>query len=120
MIRIALSTLTLTTKAFRHFLLLKWGIIGLSATKRPITKKEELQQNRTSASRFIVNFAKMPTIHTLDARDVAMQLSKRGNWASQEAGVIVVFCIVGVVAIGIAWLCIHKWMLRRRANRPEK
>jgi hypothetical protein len=63
----------------------------------------------------------MPTIHhTLDARDVAMQLSKRGNWARQEAGVIVVFCIVGVVAIGVIWLCVHKWMLRRRANRVEK
>lgn len=62
----------------------------------------------------------MPAIQTLDARDVAMQLSKRGNWASQEAGVIVVFCIVGVVALGVAWLCIHKWQLRRRANRPEK
>ncbi|KFY02147.1 hypothetical protein V490_00599 [Pseudogymnoascus sp. VKM F-3557] len=69
----------------------------------------------------IITFAKMPTIHhTLDARDVAMQLSKRGNWARQEAGVVVVFCIVGVVAIGVIWLCVHKWMLRRRANRVEK
>ncbi|OBT48561.1 hypothetical protein VE00_01366 [Pseudogymnoascus sp. WSF 3629] len=76
--------------------------------------------NPTSASRFIINSAKMPTIHTLDARDVAMQLSKRENWARKEAGVVVVFCIVGVVALGVVWLCIHKWMLRRRANRPEK
>ncbi|KFY41243.1 hypothetical protein V494_03116 [Pseudogymnoascus sp. VKM F-4513 (FW-928)] len=49
----------------------------------------------------------MPTIHTLDARDVDMQLAKRDNWAKREAGVVVVFCIVGVVAIGIAWL----WVL---------
>ncbi|OBT80808.1 hypothetical protein VF21_00015 [Pseudogymnoascus sp. 05NY08] len=76
--------------------------------------------NPTSASRLIVNPAKMPTIHTLDARDVAMQLSKRENWAKKEAGVVVVFCIVGVVALGVTWLCIHKWMLRRRANRPQK
>ena len=45
MIRIALSTLT--TKAFRHFLLLKWSIIGLSGIKHPIMKNEELQSGST-------------------------------------------------------------------------
>lgn len=39
----------------------------------------------------------MAAIKSLMTRDsVAHQLAKRQNWASKEAGVIVVFCIVGV------------------------
>jgi hypothetical protein len=62
----------------------------------------------------------MPALQTLDARDVAMQLVKRKNWAQHEAGVIVVFCIVFIVGAGVLALCINKWLVRRRANRPEK
>jgi hypothetical protein len=39
----------------------------------------------------------MAAIKSLMTRDsVAHQLAKRQNWAAQEPGVIVVFCIVGV------------------------
>lgn len=39
----------------------------------------------------------MAAIKSLMSRDeVVYQLAKRQNWAAKEAGVIVVFCIVGV------------------------
>jgi hypothetical protein len=62
----------------------------------------------------------MPAIsdlQTLQLRDAAHQLTKR-NWAGQEAGVIVVFCIVFVVGVGLLGLCISKYLTRRKAARP--
>ncbi|OBT53054.1 hypothetical protein VE04_07545 [Pseudogymnoascus sp. 24MN13] len=90
---------TITYDSIRSFL-----------TPSPLRTNIPPQKSHVRIALIVVNSAKMPTIHTLDARDVALQLSKRENWARQEAGVIVVFCIVGVVALGVTWLCIHKWI----------
>ncbi|KAH8131049.1 hypothetical protein ACSS6W_006722 [Trichoderma asperelloides] len=49
------------------------------------------------------------------ARDVASQLMKRKNFAAREPGVIVVFCIVFIVGVGLFGLLVHKWIQRRKA-----
>jgi len=62
----------------------------------------------------------MPAIsNTLVARDTLHQLAKRDNWASREVGVMVVFCIVGVVGIGLIALFIHKKVSARRAAKQS-
>ncbi|KAG8353552.1 hypothetical protein FVEN_g8567 [Fusarium venenatum] len=62
----------------------------------------------------------MAAIKSLMTRDsVAHQLVKRQNWASKEAGVIVVFCIVGVVAIGLLSLFLYKKAAARKANKAS-
>ncbi|KAL3608215.1 hypothetical protein FPOAC2_03208 [Fusarium poae] len=62
----------------------------------------------------------MAAIKSLMTRDtVAHQLAKRQNWASKEAGVIVVFCIVGVVAIGLISLFLYKKAAARKANKAS-
>ncbi len=44
----------------------------------------------------------MPAIaSSLVAREAFSQIAKRENWAAQEAGVVVVFCIVFIVAVGL-------------------
>jgi hypothetical protein len=62
----------------------------------------------------------MPALSAVQpqARDITIRLSKRENWASHEAGVIVVFCIVFLVAVGVAYICVSKALARRRARRP--
>ncbi|WYZ41913.1 hypothetical protein EsH8_V_000808 [Colletotrichum jinshuiense] len=60
---------------------------------------------------------KMPAINTIVARDVVHQLAKRQNWANQEAGVIVVFCIVFIVASGVIGLLVSRCISRRKAAR---
>lgn len=41
-------------------------------------------------------------------------ITKRGNWASREPGVILVFAIIFLVALGIISLFIYrKWMARK-------
>jgi spore maturation protein SpmA len=55
----------------------------------------------------------------LIARNVA-HIAKRSNWAGREAGVIVVFAIVFIVAVGVVGLLIHKCLARRKANQPQK
>lgn len=78
----------------------------------------------------------MAAIKSLITRDeVVNQLIKRQNWAAQEPGVMVVFCIVGVgkllaqlnparaqiltstVAIGLIGLFVHKRLAARKANK---
>lgn len=63
---------------------------------------------------------KMPVIKSLIARDAGMGLlAKRGNWASQESGVIVVFCIVFLVASGLIALFVHKKLAARKAAQQQ-
>ncbi|EPE08323.1 hypothetical protein F503_01106 [Ophiostoma piceae UAMH 11346] len=54
----------------------------------------------------------------LIARDVA-NIAKRSNWAGKEAGVIVVFAIVFVVAVSLTGLFIHKCISKRKASKPQ-
>lgn len=61
----------------------------------------------------------MPAINTaaIVARDTFSTIAKRENWAQKEAGVVVVFCIVFVVAVGLIGLWIHKTCAARRARK---
>ncbi|KAK3985043.1 hypothetical protein QBC44DRAFT_251516, partial [Cladorrhinum sp. PSN332] len=45
------------------------------------------------------------------------QLAKRSDWPSQNVGVMVVFCIVGSVAIGLVVLFSYKKMVARKERR---
>jgi len=62
----------------------------------------------------------MPAIEksSLVAREVFAALAKREkNWAAREPGVIVVFAIVFVVAVGLISLFIHKKLAARKAAK---
>ncbi len=48
------------------------------------------------------------------ARDSFSQLARRSNWAGENAGVMVVFCIVFVVAVGLISLFIYKKLKARK------
>ncbi|RBR13330.1 hypothetical protein FVER53590_02740 [Fusarium verticillioides] len=62
----------------------------------------------------------MAAIKSLMTRDeVVHQLVKRKNWAAREPGVIVVFCIVGVVAIGLLSLFLYRKAIARKANKAS-
>ncbi|CAK7223451.1 hypothetical protein SCUCBS95973_005184 [Sporothrix curviconia] len=54
----------------------------------------------------------------LIAREASV-LAKR-NWAGREAGVIVVFCIVFVVAVGLIALWLHKLITARKAAKASQ
>ncbi|KYK58064.1 hypothetical protein DCS_05077 [Drechmeria coniospora] len=61
----------------------------------------------------------MPSIDTsLVAREAASQLVKRDNWASENVGVMVVFCIVFVVAVGVFAVCLSKYLQKRKDRKP--
>lgn len=60
----------------------------------------------------------MPAINNaLVAREAISHITKRENWAQQEAGVIVVFAIVFVVAVGVISLFIGKKISAARAKK---
>ncbi|RYP18945.1 hypothetical protein DL765_003623 [Monosporascus sp. GIB2] len=62
----------------------------------------------------------MPAINNaaIVARDTFGALAKREqNWAAQEPGVIVVFCIVFLVGCGLIGLWISKLIAKRRAKK---
>ena len=61
----------------------------------------------------------MAAINTLVAREAAHQIAKR-SWAGHEAGVIVVFCIVFVVAVGVGGLFLSRAIRSRRAARAAR
>ena len=42
---------------------------------------------------------------------------KRKNWAGKNAGVVLVFCIVFVIALGLIILFLYRRILARRAAR---
>jgi len=60
----------------------------------------------------------MAAISTIQVRDTVHQLVKRKkNWAAREAGVIVVFCVVFVVASGLLGLALTRLITRKRAEK---
>ncbi|KAF6839045.1 hypothetical protein CPLU01_02059 [Colletotrichum plurivorum] len=59
----------------------------------------------------------MPAINSIVTRDAVHQLAKRQNWAAQEAGVVVVFCIVFLVAVGLIGLWVSRCLSRRKAKK---
>lgn len=63
----------------------------------------------------------MPAIEkSLIAREAFTQLVRREkNWAAREPGVIVVFCVVFLVAVGLIALWIYKKMVARRAAKQQ-
>ncbi|KAL8392017.1 hypothetical protein RB595_002285 [Gaeumannomyces hyphopodioides] len=56
----------------------------------------------------------------LVARDAAARLLKReDNWAKKEVGVVLVFAIVGAVAILLISIFIHKKLQARKAAKAH-
>ncbi|EFY87011.1 hypothetical protein J3458_002719 [Metarhizium acridum] len=56
---------------------------------------------------------------SLIAREATSMLVKRKNWAARNPGVMVVFCIVFVVAVGLIALWIAKLISRRREAKER-
>ncbi|KAE8154465.1 hypothetical protein BDV25DRAFT_147723, partial [Aspergillus avenaceus] len=55
----------------------------------------------------------MPAITALTPR-ARVEIIKRSNWAGENPGVILVFCIVFIVAVGIiALFAYRRWMARK-------
>ncbi|KAE9378368.1 hypothetical protein N431DRAFT_435498 [Stipitochalara longipes BDJ] len=63
----------------------------------------------------------MVALTPLEARDAVTHLltKREKSWPAREAGVMVVFCVVFVVAVGLLSLCISRALARRRAARPQ-
>ena len=62
----------------------------------------------------------MPALGSSLVRREAGPLLKRinnNNWAGHNSGVVVVFCIVFIVGVGLLSLFIYRKMLARRAAR---
>jgi hypothetical protein len=51
------------------------------------------------------------------ARDSFSHIAKRSNWPAKNAGVMVVFCIVFVVGVGLIALFIHKKLQARKERK---
>lgn len=64
----------------------------------------------------------MPSIYLPQSGDALVArngLGKRDNWAAEEPGVVLVFCIVFVVGCGILGLIIQKALKNRREERAQ-
>jgi hypothetical protein len=59
----------------------------------------------------------MAVINSVVARNAVSSIVKRDNWAHQEAGVVVVFAIVFIVAVGLIALFITKKLAARKKAR---
>ncbi|KAL1836558.1 hypothetical protein VTJ49DRAFT_4919 [Mycothermus thermophilus] len=57
---------------------------------------------------------------SLVPRDTVSHLAKRSNWASENSGVVLVFCIVFVVGVGLIGLFIYKKMIARRERKARE
>jgi len=53
------------------------------------------------------------------AAETLHQLTRRKNWAAHEPGVILVFCILGALAILLGAIFINKKISERRARKAQ-
>lgn len=71
----------------------------------------------SQTTNLIIHPSVMPAI-SLAAHDQTMhQLVRRENWASHNAGVVLVFCIVFIVATGLITLFIYRKWTARKAGK---
>ncbi|KAM0809104.1 hypothetical protein AB5N19_09447 [Seiridium cardinale] len=85
-----------------------------------IRDKPQASDDLDSLQSHLQKDSKMPAINTaIVARDSFSSIAKRQNWAAKEAGVVVVFCIVFVVAVGLIGLFIHKKLAARKARKAN-
>ena len=45
------------------------------------------------------------------------QFAKRSNWASENPGVVLVFCIVFIVGLGVISLFVYRRWMKRKADK---
>ncbi|KAL5606078.1 hypothetical protein BROUX41_006152 [Berkeleyomyces rouxiae] len=63
----------------------------------------------------------MAAINSVLVRDTVSHLVKRRkNWAHRNPGVILVFCIVFIVALGLITLFVHKKLKARKERQLSK
>ncbi|KAJ5091990.1 hypothetical protein NUU61_006860 [Penicillium alfredii] len=63
----------------------------------------------------------MPAINFID-RSHSPHISplvKRSNWASKNPGVILVFCIVFIVGVGVISLFLYRRWMKRKAEKES-
>lgn len=58
----------------------------------------------------------MPAIKALNPH-VRDEIVKRSNWAGENPGVILVFCIVFIVGVGIISLFAYRLWMKRKAKK---
>ncbi|CAG8311638.1 unnamed protein product, partial [Penicillium salamii] len=64
----------------------------------------------------------MPAIGVVPQTTVAPSLYaivRRGNWADENRGVVLVFCIVFLVAVGIIALFAYRRWMKRKADKES-
>lgn len=111
-----------TTKDFRAHSTRKFSnIAACEAASFPINSLVHNHTNSYIPANLSTPQSKMAALIPLSARPaVHALLSKREkSWPAREAGVMVVFCVVFVVASGLLALCISRSIAKRRAARPQ-
>ncbi|GFN11180.1 uncharacterized protein AtWU_00976 [Aspergillus tubingensis] len=73
------------------------------------------QSSFTEAARSLFIMAAIDLL-ALEARH---QVIKRSNWAGENPGVVLVFCIVFIVAVGIIALFIYRKCMARKAAKQS-
>ncbi|TVY31658.1 hypothetical protein LSUB1_G007799, partial [Lachnellula subtilissima] len=61
-----------------------------------------------------------PTSISISTRTLHQLTKRKKNWAAREAGVIVVFCIVFLVASGLIGLFLSRLISRKRAEKASR
>lgn len=63
----------------------------------------------------------MAAISLIDRSEATIlhQFAKRSNWASENPGVILVFCIVFIVGVGIIALFMYRRWLKHKATKES-
>ncbi|KAJ5969675.1 hypothetical protein N7501_005923 [Penicillium viridicatum] len=56
---------------------------------------------------------------SLSLHQIVERSGHKGNWANRNRGVVLVFCIVFLVVVGIMALFAYRRMLQRKANKES-
>ncbi|KGO78192.1 hypothetical protein PITC_034070 [Penicillium italicum] len=56
---------------------------------------------------------------SLSLHSIVERSGKKGNWANRNRGVVLVFCIVFLIVVGIMALFAYRRMLQRKAEKES-
>lgn len=70
-------------------------------------------------SKFSDHYIAMAALNLVTRDEAINMMAKRSNWAGKNAGVMVVFCILFIVGVGLVTLFIYRKVMARKARKLE-
>ncbi|KOS39501.1 hypothetical protein ACN38_g9659 [Penicillium nordicum] len=118
------TTVSVRIPLWPEFVFCSCLVIGVTLGHRSISPQSRSIQKTPLAYHHSDSMAPVKIIHrtkspSLSLYQIVERSGHKGNWANRNRGVVLVFCIVFLVVVGVMALFAYRRMLQRKAKKES-